>query len=325
MKKAALFAVSVLVLLSVFSCKEDEEEESTSESMSGAVEYDIPYYVLKGETVTMRASGITYPVEAKYKWYISGVYTDTLTSNVITVKFPDSLGVFTVSAVSYADGFYSNSTTQNVTTIDTCFNASLTGIVRSGKSITDSRDGHVYAYVTVGSRDWFSQNLAWQGSGVPFKSSPATASIFGSFYTWEEAVSGACPEGWYVPGHEDWEDLAAAVGGKTLPFIDNWAGLGAKLSAEAMFNDERMWPYSPDNVHSNDVGWNALPLGITTFDGKLFAGDNSYGYWWSATEKNGSQAYYRYIYYDQGSFPMSYAGKSDIRINVRCVRMHPQS
>ena len=64
------------------SCKE-EEEETTLPSMSGEVTYDIPYYVLKGETVTMSASGIIYPEDAYYKWYISGVYSDTLVGNTI--------------------------------------------------------------------------------------------------------------------------------------------------------------------------------------------------------------------------------------------------
>jgi hypothetical protein len=55
------FALMSLVLLSLLSCKKAEEEEETHESMSGTVTFDVPYYVLKGETVTMTASGIFYP------------------------------------------------------------------------------------------------------------------------------------------------------------------------------------------------------------------------------------------------------------------------
>ena len=336
MKKTALYSLLVLLLVSAFSCRTAEEEEVTGESMSGAIDFDVPYYVHKGQTVTMRASGITYPRDAYYKWYVSGVYADTLTSNVITVRFPDSLGVFNVSAVSFAPGFYSNSSTRTVTTVDTSYNGSVKGLSRSGFSIVDARDGMVYDYVTIGDFDWFSQNLAYvdRTEAVYYKQSPAVASLFGAFYTFYEAARlKICPEGWYVPGNAEWENLAASVnGGVALPFIDNWAGLGSKLSADASFNGSRLWPYSPDNTHTNDFGWNALPLGSMTSDGSQVAGERSYGYWWSASESADGYAYYRYIYYDEGSFPMGSvrAGGSDgyvsgVRMSVRCVRKHQQS
>ena len=321
------FGLAALVLLSLLSCKKAEEEEETSDSMSGTIVFDVPYYVLKCETVTMTASGVIHPKDVTYRWYIPGIYVDSLARRTVTVQFPDSLGSFIVTAQAYAPDFYSTSTSQQVTTIDTTWDSSLTGLQHSDQLIVDKRDGHAYRYVTAGDLDWFSQNLSWQGAGVPFRSSPATASMFGSFYTWNEAMKNdVCPEGWRVPTHEDWESLATILsGGERLSFIDNWDGLGSKASADAYLNDSRMWPYSPDNVHSNDIGWNALPLGYTFSHTNEFTGLNNYGCWWSATEKNESQGFYRYIWYDQSDFPMAYTDKNDLRACVRCVRTHPQS
>ena len=321
------FGLVALVLLSLLSCKKAEEEETTSDSMSGTIVFDVPYYVLKGETVTMTASGVIHPKDVTYRWFVSGVYIDSLSRRTITVQFPDSLGVFMVTAQAFSSGFYSTSTAQQVTTIDTTWDSSLTGLQCSDQQVVDARDGHAYRYVTAGDLDWFSQNLAWQGAGVPFRSSPATASMFGSFYTWNEAMDNdVCPEGWRIPTQEDWESLSAVLnGGERLSFIDNWAGLGSKASADAYLNEERMWPYSPDNIHTNDIGWNALPLGYTFTNTQLFTGLNNYGCWWSATEKDGQQAFYRYIWYDRGDFPMAYADKDDLRACVRCVRTRPQS
>lgn len=319
----------VLALVSGLAACKQEEEETTAKSMSGSVVYDIPYYVLKGETVTMSVSGIIYPADASYKWYVSGVYADTLTANPLTVRFPDSIGVFRVAAYSYADGFYSLSNVQDVTTIDTTWNTSLTGLRRGEGSVADERDGRIYDYVTLGGLDWFSQNLAWQGAGVPFKASRSTASLFGNFYTWEEAVTGhVCPAGWRIPTNADWESLSAAMNdGQPLDFFGNWTGIGVKASADAWLNGTRMWPYTPDNVHSNDFGWNALPLGYTFVHANSgnFSGVGSYGCWWSASERNADQAYYRYIYSDRPDFPMSYTSKTDMRASIRCVRTHPQS
>ncbi|MCR5710241.1 MAG: hypothetical protein K6G79_07145 [Bacteroidales bacterium] len=327
-KRTAFLAVLFAALVCFTGCKEEEEEEYTPETMTGSVTYDIPYYVLRGELVTLSASGVEYPSrDVTYKWYITGVYSDTLSTSVVTVRFPDSLGTFQVNCFSYYSGFYSLSTAQEVTTIDTTWNVSLQGLARSRDVFVDERDGRSYGYVTLGGLDWFSQNLGWLGSGVPFRKSPSTASMFGCFYTWEEAARGnVCPEGWRLPDNSDWESLSEALGdGSRQAFTGDWPGLGAKASVEAQFNGNRLWPYSPDNAHSNSAGWNALPMGCT-FEGVTnFSGMNEFGYWWSATEKNPEQAYYRYIWYDRGDFPMGFTGKSQMRASVRCVRTHPQS
>lgn len=327
-RKTGWLVFALALLCGLAACKE-EEEDTTLPSMSGTVTFDIPSYVLKGETVTMSASGILYPSDVRYKWYISGVYTDTLAFPRVTVRFPDSIGVFTVSAFAYSSGFYNSSVSQSVTTIDTTWNTSLTGLLRSSDFFVDPRDGRSYGYVNLGGIDWFAQNLAWQGAGIPFKASKATAPLFGSFYTWQEAMEGnVCPEGWRIPTEEDWISLSAVLnGGQPLDFFSNWPGLGEKASADARMNDERMWSYTPDNLHTNDFGWNALPLGYTFADagGNTFSGVNSYGCWWSATDKNTDQAFYRYIYSESGDFPMSYTSKRDMRASVRCVRTRPQS
>ena len=328
LKKTGWLLALVLLITGLVACEEETEEEYSADTMTGTVVCDVPYFVMKGETVTLTASGIEYPTDVTYRWHIGGVYVDTLAANTVTVRFPDSLGLFTVSATAYSPGFYVSTNSRQVTTIDTAWNTSLQGLSRGTGYITDERDGRSYGYVTLGGLDWFNQNLAWHGAGVPYKASVAAAPLFGSLYTWEEAMStDVCPEGWRVPDNADWESLAAALGGRELPFVDSWAGLGEKASADAYMNDERMWPYCPDNAHTNVGGWNALPLGYSFRAEKaaVVSGLNEYGCWWSATPKDAGTAFYRYIWYDRADFPMNYTGKNDLRIHVRCVRTHPQS
>ena len=333
-KRLLAVPAALLLLLAVTgACKKEEEEEATGESMSGVVEFSIPYYVLKGEIVTMTASGIIDPREVTYKWYVSGVFIDTLSTSTVSVQFPDSIGTFTVSATSYAHGYYTAASTQTVTTIDTTYETSLKNVPRSGKSFIDPRDGQEYSYVTLGGLDWFSQNLAFgpqryipgDYSAKPYKNSPSAVGLFGVYYTWEEAHDNPCHEGWRVPDNGDWASLGTAMAGHAVSFIDDWEGLGSKASANVLLNDVKMWPYSPDNAHTNDFGWNALPLGITDEAAKVWSGEKQYGYWWSATEKNMDQGYYRYIYYDRDAFPVGFASKTGVRAAIRCVRTHPQS
>lgn len=324
--------LAVLVLPLLVSCSEEEEETETKPSMVGSVTFDLPEYVLKNEVVTMTASGIAYPENVNYKWFSLRLTPDSLAFTTITFRMPDSLGTFSMTATAQYEGYYSAAGTRRFTTVDTARGASLSGLAAPSNVFTDPRDGMTYDYVTVGGLDWFAQNLAWDGAGVAYKNSPVTHKLFGRMYHWDEATGGTsasglaagpqgvCPEGWTIPTNEDWEDLATAVSGSPASFDGKWEGLGEKLSAQAFFNGEKMWAYSPDNSHTNDFGWNALPLGNTTVGHTRYNDVNQYGYWWSATAKDDGKAYFRYIFCDSGSFPMSSTSRTDFGASVRCVR-----
>lgn len=335
-KTFLLLAAVCLIGLCCNSCKKSEEEAISYKYMEGTVEVaDVPSYVVCNELLTMTLGGITYPENPSYKWLTDrNLYADTLHAETITLQMPDSLAQYKFTVYADAGGFYQSFNTFSITAIDTSFNGSLTGLVKSGCSIFDDRDGQSYPYVTIGSLDWFSRNLSYSGTGIPFKNSPAMHSLFGRYYTWDEATGGvsgeglgcgpqgACPEGWSVPTNEDWVDLAVALSGDPdVEFTDEWPGLAECLSADAYFREERMWPYSPQNEHANIVGWNAIPTGAAILGGKDYTGINAYGFWWSATQKNDKQAYYRYQHYDTGNFPMNYTDKNSISATVRCVRI----
>ena len=328
-----ILALSALLLGVGASCEKKEEEEEEKLYMSGFVDYDIPAFVGIGETITLTASGITEPSEVEYKWYFGASYNDTLSARTVTVTFPDSLGTFAIIGIAVAPGYYNSSATQHVTTVDIGREKSLKGLKYSDKVFVDTRDGIEYEYVKIGNLDWFVRNLAYYKKGSAFQHSPITHTIFGRFYTWEEATGGksasglgcgpqgVCPKGWSIPTNEDWVDLATAVSGKQMAFVDNWEGLGDKLSVDARFNGERIWPYSPDNPHSNIVGWNALPMGNTQYDHPLFRRFKACALWWSSTQKNETQSYYRYIHKESPLFPMNFTSKEHFGASIRCVRL----
>ena len=336
MNKASklLWLIAAALLIFCASCEKDEEEDLTSKpSMEGAVNYHMPRYVSAGEMVNTTVGGITKPSDPVYKWFIPTLYDDTLSTRQISIQFPDSLADYTVTCTALHSDYYSSTRSVVVTTVDAERNGSLTGLKYSDKNIIDARDGVMYNYTTIGNLDWFSQNLAWDGAGVAYLFSPITHTLFGRLYNWDEATcgesahglgagpQGVCPEGWSVPTNEDWEDFAAAVGGKDYPFVNDWDGIGEKASVNAYFNEAKMWPYSPDNEHTNTVGFNALPIGNAQLDLGWFKGFEEYAFFWSSSEKGDDKAYLRYIYFDQGSFPMSSTTKSDFGASVRCVRL----
>lgn len=334
--KILMMSAFVMALVALSGCKKDDETTETKPSLEGEVEiFEMPAYVLRNDIITLDLRGITYPTEGlAYKWYAACYTLDTIIGNKLTFRTPDSLGTFSISGTAQCLGYYSKSVYADFTTIDTSRDSSLCGIKYSDKTITDERDGQTYQYVTLGSLDWFAQNLAWDGAGVPYLYSPATHSFFGRYYHWDEVTGGVsasglgcgpqgiCPKGWSVPTNEDWADLAKALSaGKITTFADKWEGLGEKASAEITFNGDKVWPFSPDNLHTNDFGWNALPTGSTMRENLTFSDFSKYGFWWSSTEKGAQQAYYRYIYCDMNSFPMSSSSKDGFGASVRCVRL----
>lgn len=341
MKRSVLISlfISFIALSILPSCSEEEEE---SLYMTGYVTYSFPAYALVGATIETYSTGISYPKGVSYFWYSSTFQTDTIWSQKAVLTLPDSIGTFSISAGAKYDGYYNSVTTSQVITLDPVINSgSLKGLKVGEGTFVDPRDNNSYYYVTVGSLQWFSQNLRYAGTsdapvGAPYANAEAVAPLFGNLYTWYDATGGvsgsglgtgpqgACPEGWSVPTREDWEDLGKAInGGTTVSYDDNWNGLAGYLAVDATLNDERMWPYCPDFIKTNDYGWNAIPCGNSLNGYSHYKYVLQYGMWWSSTEANLSQGNYRYIFYNQEYVAQHNISKTDFGASVRCVRLKP--
>ena len=310
---AALCAVSV-------SCIKDTV---TYNYMQGKITFSINEYIYAGDVVQLTAGGITTPEDPTWGWVITKIQTDTLYAPSIVVKFPEEPAEYSVKAIAYHPDYIVESAKKTVTTVDTTLmTGSLQGLpYRSQKVFTDMRDGRSYRWEHIGNLDWFAENLAWEGAGYAFAGSPVMNHVFGRHYTWTEATGGKiCPEGWRLPTNSDWEDLGKAVCGKAVAFDTEWSEVADKLTPDAYFNGERLWPFSVNNTHKAEVKFNPLPCGYMQTSDGAFYGLTTYGMWWSATPFNGSQGYYRYIYWDSADFKPGYTDKQTIGLNVRCVR-----
>jgi uncharacterized protein (TIGR02145 family) len=171
---------------------------------------------------------------------------------------------------------------------------------------TDTRDGQKYRTVKIGEQVWMAENLNFKIDGSwCYDDDEANGKIYGRLYTWEAAKS-ACPAGWYLPTHEEWQILVDYAGGYSVA--------GRKLKSASDWND-----YKGQSGNSTDeYGFSALPGGTRYSDGSF--GNAGYGgVWWTATELDASLAYYRDMgYLDErvyrGGYLKSYG------YAVRCVR-----
>lgn len=329
-KFIALCAMSLAVVLG--SCSKDEEEEETLLTLDGSPYFYLPKYAYVGDTLTLEASGIATP-KATYTWSYPGLDSLSEADNLmaVTVVMPDSLATYEITLTADAgDEYYSSSLTQLVTVLG---DTSLVGLQNPVNTITDTRDNRKYGIVTIGNLDWFAENLKWQGAGAGYGRTDAAGKVMGRLYTWNDATGGVssaglgqgpqgvCPPGWSIPTREDWEDLALAVGGDTVSFMDNWKGVAQLLMADAKLNGDAMWPYSPDVNPTNDYGWNAISAGSSSNGYNNYDNISRYGMWWCSTEMDSNYAHFRYIYSEYPDFSVNYSSKDGIGVSVRCVRL----
>lgn len=334
--------VAVAAAMAAVSCNKDEED--TREYMAGSVSFDFPSYAVVGQEVSSYVSGITTPPlsDLRYYWVSYDMEineTDTVEGQSITFHLPSEPGEYSITAYaqSISGEYYTSSSTAHVQVITTDPEA-IDGWAPGTTTLRDERDGQTYRVRNIGNLQWFTQDLRYAGDGetvlgYPYDKSEGLDYIFGRLYSWNEATGGqsgeglgqgpqgACPDGWSVPTAEDWEDLALAVGGEPVDFLDHWDGIGDILSAPVTVNGSAMWPYSPDNLHSNTYGWNAFPTGNSRDNYNEFENIGVYGMWWSSTLLDNGMVPYRFIYYNTNTCDVYYTDKDSYGVSVRCVRL----
>jgi len=208
-------------------------------------------------------------------------------------------------------------------------------------TFTDNRDGKTYQWVKIGSQIWMAENLAYTGSDIIhitdsaewndntnydgwcyYKNNDSLGNIYGVLYQWEAAKS-ACPSGWHLPTDEEWTQLENYLkeNGFSYDGVIGNEGIAKSLATNSgwsISDSQGVVGNSDFSEFRNKTGFSALPSGTRYYYGAFFdLGDC--GYWWSATERNSSSAYYRALGYSTARVYRSYDDKS-FGFSVRCVR-----
>ncbi len=211
-------------------------------------------------------------------------------------------------------------------------------------TFTDSRDGHVYKTVSIGSQIWLAENLGYE---IPDKqitdtelwyknffdnsiSSYGPTRIFdawsyydndvsfkdtyGVLYQWE-AAKAACPPGWHLPSVAEWEAAIDYLGGQTSAGgylkevgITHWAhpNAGPNLGI-------------PNVVANNYTGFTALPGGSKDIFGSFNKSIGQVGLWWTSTEVNPDNAWGLTMSAGYGSTNLDSHNKNS-GFSVRCIK-----
>jgi len=167
-------------------------------------------------------------------------------------------------------------------------------------TLTDGRDGKKYKTVVIGGKRWMGENLNYQTTSGAwcYGDDNSNCNKYGRLYDWKTAKT-VCPGGWHLPSRQEWNDLEKASGG-------NKAGKALKSASG----------WNKGNG-TDKYGFSALPGGFRVSGGDFdFAGN--YGYWWTATEDDGSSAYRRRMNSNNGNVYEG-NGVKGYGFSVRCV------
>jgi uncharacterized protein (TIGR02145 family) len=198
-------------------------------------------------------------------------------------------------------------------------------------------DGNSYAVIEIGNQTWMAENLRttrfcngdiienilssteWQDSGLIawayFDNDSRYNKITGKLYTWYAAADqrNICPCGWHVPTESDWNTLINSIdpsadGGNVWP---NFAGSQLKSAGTDVWE-------TPNLAANNQSGFSALPGGHRYING-TFNNFGLHGYWWSATESNALDAWYRAMFHGNGIASRASYEKG-LGLAIRCIK-----
>lgn len=304
MRKSIIFTVILAGFLSLPACKKTETTDNTPSLQGLTINEAVPYVAVGDELVFhattshLSASKGSMPSVIGLYWQVNSAKKDTL-SRDIKAENPefkyrvDSLGNYQVACYAYANGFYNSSIVTSFKAIDPT--DALSG---AGSSPT----------ATIGGKEWSAFNMDDSDFGFSYKNANVVDTVFGRFYTWDEAQT-ICPDGWHLPSAAEWDALGTNAG---------------DLMASAEFLGNRMWVPALGQTITNSTGFNAIPVGYldTTASTDRFRRYGEMAAFWTATDSasDSNLAQFRYILHDNPQIMKGNGSKASLALSVRCVK-----
>lgn len=181
-------------------------------------------------------------------------------------------------------------------------------------TFTDPRDGQTYKTVKIGSRIWMAENLNYEfADSYCVDGDRENEKKYGRLYTWK-AAKVARPDGWHIPSKEEWDALEKFVADTLFRGDKDYVGYALKAKDG--------WENGGNGTDAVDFG--ALPAGYHSSSnffsfGSVYVYSNSSAYFWSSTEDDAMDAYYRRLRCCDLALAADNCNK-DNALSVRCVK-----
>jgi len=323
MKRHNIYWIIPLMILffSLVSCKKEEDV-----ALPSAETYWPRYIASKVATVgcTVKSEGNSYVTGGIYMGTSPNPETTGIQFQIAsdTGTFLGQISGLTPGTQYFVKGYARNAKGE-----------SLGGEVdfTTPETILDIEDNE-YETVKIGTQLWMAENLQatkYDNGDLIGTTTPATldisgevtpeyqwpysgevsmAGIYGRLYTWYAVTDSrnVCPTGWHIPTDAEWTNLETALGGFNVA--------GSKLKESG--NSHWIHPYNLDAT--NESCFEALPGGFRDQAGEFSLIEN-YGYWWSSTGSDVSNAWIRNLSFQ--AIQISRIDFSKSRgASVRCIK-----
>ena len=247
-----------------------------------------------------------------------------------TGSFTSNLTSLTVSTNYYVRAYATNSAgTAYGNEVSFTTTAGGGGIVTNpGAGV--NFNGYTYTSIVLGNgQEWMAENLRtttyangdlipnvtdgtqWSnlttGAWAHYNNYNQYENPYGKLYNWYTVADprNVCPTGWHVPTDAEYTLLTDYLGGEPVA--------GGKMKSTGT----QYWS-SPNTDATNESGFSGLPGGLRDSNG-AFNLIGNYGYWWSSTENNTSNAWFRNLNYNFGYVNRNNFFKTN-GFSVRCLR-----
>lgn len=242
----------------------------------------------------------------------------------------------------YYKAFASNSVATIYGSVGSFKTATEAGSCITG-TFTDSRDGNVYATVTIGEQTWMAENLRYKGS-IPFadeyqpyvistdqyvvypNNDSSNVAVYGYLYSETAALNGTntssqtpsglrgvCPYGWHLPSEGEWRQL--------INMYDR------SIASEQLAGSPELWTRANSlyvqNANFGASCFNAVPAGGYTSTGatnERYQAFGLSGFYWSSTWDEPFDLKYLRIAYTQCGLGVDHVHSPYYAMSVRCVR-----
>ena len=172
--------------------------------------------------------------------------------------------------------------------------------------LKDPRDKQTYRTIKIAGLEWLGDNLNYKTEGsFCYKDEDDQCMVFGRLYTWDAAQK-ACPAGFRLPTHADFESL--------------WTAAGADFNAGYLIKADYGW--SGDTNGNDTLKFSAMPAG-NRFDDETYGNTAKFAFFWSAddTSEGVPAGSARVWYLTSKSMAFGYMSKpKNFGFSVRCVR-----
>ena len=165
---------------------------------------------------------------------------------------------------------------------------------RNGEAIPEAKNA----------KQWIKASKNKKAAFCYYEYRSKNGAIYGKLYNWFAVNDprGLAPIGYHIPSDTEWTVLTDFLGGETVA--------GEKLKSTS--------GWSNGGNGDNSSGFNGLPGGYCNYSGNFFYITEN-GYFWSSSEDNTFNAWYRYLFGSNTEVGRRGNGK-DFGLSVRCLR-----